>query len=209
MQAGRQLAQQDLQRMPPVQLIIAVGDQHQSRAGLDPPGQQPDHVESRLVSPVQILDDDDRGPASPDFGHQRRSDLIRQAARHDGGQRAAFGLGDVQEGPERPGGEQRIAGTGHHARPARRVTAERSDQFRLADACFTADGDQPSLTGGRHAREVAFEPGELSGTFEQLSAACQRLASWARQVPPHHGRVRSAKQAPDAPDSVHPAPLTP
>ena len=63
-QAGRlaacELAERDAQRMPAVELVVAVAGHEQRGHGRDAAAQQPQHVERRGVGPVHVLEHDDR-----------------------------------------------------------------------------------------------------------------------------------------------------
>jgi hypothetical protein len=56
--AKRHLAEQDPEQMPPVELVVPEGRDDEHRQRLDPARDDPQHLERRLVRPVQILDHD-------------------------------------------------------------------------------------------------------------------------------------------------------
>ena len=92
-----------------VELVVAVGGDHERGQRLDPARQQPEDVERRLVGPVQVLQHDDRG--SSEFGRERGGQRARRRALgHERGELAARLLGDVDERAERARCVQRVAG---------------------------------------------------------------------------------------------------
>jgi hypothetical protein len=153
-----------------VDLVVAVGGEHERGHGVHPPGEQPQDVERGLVGPVEILEDHDRRrPAAQLTGQRgehgaRRRALVAQRAR------LAFELlCHVEERPQRSWRVQRVAGAPQHARGACAV-AERSHQRRLADTCLAGDQDEPSATVGAHRRQAVGERGQLLGALEKLVA---------------------------------------
>ena len=56
---GRQLAQQELQRMRAGELVVAVGRDHERLCVADPPAEDTQDVERRLVAPVHVLEHQD------------------------------------------------------------------------------------------------------------------------------------------------------
>jgi hypothetical protein len=64
-------------------------------------------------------------------------------------ERAARALHRLLQRPEGAGGEQVVAGTGQHARPAGRGRAERLDEARLPDARLAGDGGNPARPAQR------------------------------------------------------------
>ena len=63
---GRQLAQDERQRVRAVELVVAIAGEHERGDRVDLARQQAQHVERRLVGPVQVLEHEDRraAPAS-------------------------------------------------------------------------------------------------------------------------------------------------
>src|SRR3954462_5665463 len=59
-----QLAEDDPQRVAEVELVVAVGAEHERRRRVGLPGQQPHDVQGGLVGPVQVLEDEDRRRAA-------------------------------------------------------------------------------------------------------------------------------------------------
>ncbi len=165
---ARQLAEHDPQRMRPVELVVAVGREHQHAGGLDAPGQQADGVEGGLVGPVQVLEHQRRDPGAAQGAEQRRDHRARRAAGgHDVGELAAELVGDVEERAERARRVQRVAGPGDH--PQRGVGGdERPHQDGLADPRLPGDEHDAPAGTGAHRGEVVVDGGGLRGALEEL-----------------------------------------
>jgi hypothetical protein len=146
---ARQLTQRHAQRVPTVQLVVAVAGDQQRRDARDPPAAQPQHVERRLVGPVHVLEHDDRRPAQ--LAQERRGhDVRRCALRHRRGELAAGDRADVLQGTQRGEREERVALTPQDLRVA--VLAEAAQQGGLADARLAGHEHQPAAA--RHERGV-------------------------------------------------------
>ena len=113
--------------------------------------QQAHDVERRLVGPVQVLDDDDRRTPSRGDALDRRGDGVRRpAALERVRERSARLVGGVEERPERPRREERVAGAPEDRRRARLLLAERAHERGLADARLARDERRPPAPlGGR------------------------------------------------------------
>ena len=83
--ASRELAEHDAQRVVALELVVAVGRDHQRRHARHAPAEQVHEVERRLVGPVQVLEDDDRasrGRRAPERRAPRwRTRRVRSAPR--------------------------------------------------------------------------------------------------------------------------------
>ena len=103
---GRQLAQDEPQRMRAVELVVAVGRDHERLCVADPPAEDTQDVERRLVGPVHVLDDDDqrRAVVGPE---ERRRDVVGPASGPDRlGQSRRCRVRKLEEWPERPRRQQ-------------------------------------------------------------------------------------------------------
>jgi hypothetical protein len=139
-----------VQRIAGVNLVVAAG-QHDQRAGLlDPPGGVAEHVERRVVGPVEILDHE--------HGGRPCGELLEQAAEHRvhrlpvgqrGGERALAAGGRVAQRAERARRHQVVAGGEQHARPHAHVGGEGAHQGRLADPRLARHEDQLPLAAQR------------------------------------------------------------
>jgi hypothetical protein len=62
-----------------VDLVVSVRTDDEYRRRFNLAGEQPDHVQGGVVSPVEILDDHDARRTSSQLVEKRRSDLMRPA----------------------------------------------------------------------------------------------------------------------------------
>jgi hypothetical protein len=63
-----QLAHDDPERMGRAQLVVAICGEHESRPEtVDPAADEGEHVQRRLVCPVQVVEDEDRRSAGLDL----------------------------------------------------------------------------------------------------------------------------------------------
>jgi hypothetical protein len=109
---GRQLADEYPEPVRPVDLVVAVGADRQHRDGLQAARQQPDDVQRRVVGPVQVLQDQDRGAARAQFVEQARRDLVRPGAAGDHIVEASAKGSDVEEWAEWVRCGEGVAGAG-------------------------------------------------------------------------------------------------
>jgi hypothetical protein len=157
--------------MGAIDLVVAIGRQHERGKRLDAAAEQAKDVQRGLVGPVQVLEHHDVRRPAPQGAPQRCGHRARRGAlRDDGGQLAPDLVRDVHEGPERARGEQRVARAPQHPVAAGAV-AERPHERRLADPGLTADERQPSATLRAHRRQVAVECLELRGALQQPAGA--------------------------------------
>ena len=137
----------------PVQLVVAVAGHDQRRHRLDAAAQQRQHVERRLVGPVQILQDDDGARPRAGLAGDHRHHLVRLRARVEEVAQLTAGLvGDVDERAERAGREQRVAGA-----PENPVAlgGEAAQQGRLAAAGLAAQEDEHAPAPARGVARLA------------------------------------------------------
>jgi hypothetical protein len=141
--ARPQLAEHDPERVGEVQLVVAVGGDHERGHGLDSPAEQPKDVQRRFVRPVEVLDDQDRRARGPQLAQELCGDRVWPGLPADELlQRAARLLGDVQERPQRAGSEERVTRAVEHS--CRRLLLQECTHERgLAPARLAADEDEP------------------------------------------------------------------
>ena len=162
-----QLTEQHPQWMGPVQLVIAIRRQEQDRPVAHAAGQEPEHVEGRLVGPVQVFEHHDGGPSGPGLGKEGARDLVGPAAPADGIADRAGQFADVNERAKRPGGEQGIAGAHHDPRASLGLVTEVADQARLTGARLAANRHEPALARAANGGPVPFEFGQLGRPFKK------------------------------------------
>ena len=142
--AAGQLAEDDPQRVARIELVVAIGDEHQRGEPLDAPGEQAQDVERGLVGPVEVLEDDDVRRPRAQRSRQRPDEGAGSGALgHRRAELAAHLVGDVHEGAERARGEERVARAPQDS-ALTRSRAERPHERRLADPRLTGDQHEPS-----------------------------------------------------------------
>ncbi len=160
---GRELAEDDAQRMVARDLVVAVrGDDERVRA-VDAPPEHAQDIERGAVRPVHVLE------------HERAA-----AREHRGRDRARLaGLeADVEERPERRGRGQVLAGAAQHLACS---FLERADERRLADAGLAPDEDEVA----------AFAPKSLELRQELLPLEkLDHLLILARRLPPRNDAAK-------------------
>ena len=161
-----QLAERHAQRMRPMQLVVAVRRDQQHGKRIDAAREQAEHVQRGPVSPVQVLEHDDRRPAAQLLGQGCDDRPGRRTLGHDRRELASGLVGDVDERPEDAGRVQRVARAREDADPAH-ATAERLHQRGLADAGLTGDEHQAAAPLRLERGDAVVERGELIGPLEE------------------------------------------
>ena len=172
--------------MTAIELVVAVGENDQSRDRVDPATEQRDHVERRLVRPVQILEHQDRLFPRSEFADERCRDCLRLAAFLDDVTKLApAGLRDVEQGTEWTRREERVARAPENPRRLALILAKSLQQSGLADTGLSGDESQPTAGRLDDAAEGIGERVNGVGTLEKLSLVARRwLWERARPVPP-------------------------
>ncbi len=109
-----EIAEHESQRMAQTDLVIAIGQDHHRRDTLHTAAQEFEYIERGLVRPMYILEDHDRWALLK---------IVQKRAKEDGavglrsqlGEQVALHLrGDIVQGTQRAGSEQRIARAPQH-----------------------------------------------------------------------------------------------
>jgi hypothetical protein len=131
--------------MAAAELVGAIGDKDEGVNRVDPPTEQPQDVERRLVGPVHVFEHEDGPGSRPELIIQRRSDLVRlRPALDELFELSAGLLRDVQERSERTRREERVACSPEDAHRVTLVVEERPHESGLADARLAPEEEQPS-----------------------------------------------------------------
>ena len=133
-----------------LELVVAVGRDHERRERTTRAGDDPDDVERRLVRPVQVLDA--RRPSGRGRPPGRRSAAASScgpAPRSTAAGARRRLLRDVEERAERAGREERVARSPVARAPAFRLVAELAHDGGLAAAGLARDEDKSPTTGRR------------------------------------------------------------
>ena len=149
--APGQGAQQALQRVRRAELVVAEGQDEHRGDRLDPPRQVAEHVERRVVGPVDVLDDERRRRRGRELGQDRGVDVVHGPALGERRLERSTGLErGVAQRAERPRRHQVVARRQQHPRAAGRRSREGADHAGLADPGAAADAARP--TRGRRRR---------------------------------------------------------
>jgi hypothetical protein len=163
----RKLAEHDPQRVGAGHLLVSVAGDHQRRHLVDAAGEEPHDVERGLVGPVDVLEHEHRRRRRAELGEHRRRDVVRHRPLLDAPPELPVGHPrDVEERPERPWREERIARRPQNPGLRAAVRAEPAKQGRLADAGLTLDEDDLATRAGPHGGEAGTEHHELFRTLE-------------------------------------------
>jgi hypothetical protein len=169
-----QLSEDDPQRVAKVELVVAIGAEHERRRRVGLPGQQPHDVEGGLVGPLQVLEDEDRRRAARELAQQRAGHLVRpRVARRGVSQVAAGLLGDVDERPQRARREERVARAPKDPRGPAVLVDEAPCERGLAGAGLAGDEHEAAARAAAHAVEHPCERLELAGALEQVARLCE------------------------------------
>ena len=153
--AAQEIAERDAQRVRRLELVVAVARDQQRRHARDPPRQQAQHVERRLVGPVRVLEHDDRRVAPGELAEHRGGHRVGRRARgHEVLELAAGDRADVHQRAERRGREECVAVAPQDARVLGVPLAEVAQQRRLADARLAGHEHQPAARLQRRVEHV-------------------------------------------------------
>ncbi len=188
----RELADHDAKGMRGLELVVSIGCYDQNRRSVDPPREQPDDVQCRLVRPVQVLEGEDRRSSGTHVAEQRRNDLVRhRLACDDGGEFASRIVGDRNERSERSRREEWVATTHQQPGPPRVPVAELPQEARLPDAGLSSDQDDMAPRGAAYRSQPVVEHRQFIDPLEER----------ARQVV--GGRIRRRRHHPIMAGKAH------
>ena len=143
------------QRMVAGQLVVPVGQHEHDGQLADPADEVPQHVQGRLVGPVDVLHDQYRRMLRPlQLGPQRLDDPAAVAGLQRPGQRGAHAARQVAQRPEDPRRGQVVAVPDEQPALRRQYRPQRIHEAGLADAGLADDEHHRGvaallLAGGR------------------------------------------------------------
>ena len=188
--------------MRAVELVVAVCDDHERGDVVQAMPEQPKDIERRLVRPLQVLEDDRGRPAAQLLG-QGGGDLMRPApGQHKVEELSLSRLRHVEQRPQRPWREERVAGSDEHSR-ARLGVRKVAHQGGLADASLSAHEHQPPSLLGGDGFELLGQHGKLFRTFEQ-NAFFVSVDQGACHLLPSSPRTSCARRHPEIKETVSP-----
>ena len=174
---GGQLAEHQREGVTAVELVVAVAGEDERGDALHLARQEAQHVERRLVGPVEVLEHEDARARPAQLADERTGDLV--GSRLAGDQLlelAVSHLGDVEQRAERAWSEQALAGAPQDPRRRAAPIAERAQQGGLAGARLAADEDHRPRARGDHRVERVRQSRQLIGPLEQHPGADYRSA---------------------------------
>ena len=178
-------AQHPHQRVAALDLIVAVGEDHQSAQPVEPPRQEAQHVQRCVVGPVHVLDHEDGGRALGQLPRDCRVDRVPVPGAQRHGKRAGAVGGSVAERAEGPRCAQVVAGTDQESGVPLHLVQEGTDEAGLADAGFAVDERSRPVTKTCRAHR-----GKQLGTLA-LPLQQERLRALTR-----HARILPADLGP-------------
>ncbi len=156
---GTELAEQATQWMGPFELVIAIRRNNERRNHLNASAEDTDHIQRRLVGPMEILQDPDRARLALRLTVQPRGDLVRLAAMQKVDQVASTQCCDIEKRPHRSGCEQWVTASPEDGLRLRHLGAESSHERGLPAARLAPDQYQdtpgPRTAAAKASRNVA------------------------------------------------------
>ena len=178
----RHAAEQVAQRMPVIDLVIAIGEQKHRRQVSNPATEKPEHVERRTISPMHVIDHQERGCPRAELGEHGREHGVLVGTRLQGiGERPVSSSHRVAKRPQGARRQQVLAGRGEHTHIARERGEKLPDQAGLADPRVTQH--QGGRTVPRH------------GSLDEGSERAQFPLPF-QQVVPHRAIVALGSRSP-------------
>ena len=163
-----------------MELVLTEACADEGGQRLEAAGDQPEDVEGRLVGPVHVFEDEDPGLVTGELVDETRSHIVRAGPVYESTlQRAAELLSYLEEGPERPGREQWVAGAPGDTRGERVLVAESPDHRGLPTPGLAGDDDHLPAPARCFGKCVAQR---VQGGFA-LQERCARLHGKDRHRP--------------------------
>ncbi len=187
-----EVAEHPPQRMEGIEGIVTVGHDHQSAGAGDPPADESEQIERCLIGPMCVFSDEHvRSGRIPQGGEHGAEDTVAGSLRVEHGfDLWPEGLGDVEQGSERAGHLETVAGDDRERRALANRLGEPLDQGSLSTTGFAAQEHEPASAGGGFP-QVLVELGELRFALQKFHGRnlaggywCAHLDSYSRTRPP-------------------------
>jgi hypothetical protein len=182
------------------ELALSIGDHDESREPRHLPAKQSDDVERGAIGLMDVLENHHRGRAPGELAGKRRRDLVHhRAARHQVLELPSRRFGHVEERPEWPRREQRVAVAPENSRGAAQLSAETMHERRLPDPSFAVDEDQAPAPGACDLAHSRAQRRQAIGALEQRvrTARCVGSARRHHKAPDRHSaQPEGADQGP-------------
>ena len=169
--------------MCPLELVVSMRHENQNGHVVDLANHEPEHVERRLIRPVEILDDEDGRSTLPHLVQKRRTDVVElRASVERVPQVAADGIGDVEHRPQRPRREQRLAVPGKDRDTRIVICTEAAHERRLADAGLSRHHHRTPAPCLTDTLETLLEQRQLAASFEKIERQMRRRSCAHRSI---------------------------
>ena len=162
----RDVADDAAQGMVSVDLAVAVGQQQHARGAGDPAADIADRIQSRLVGPVGVLQDEYRGSGRIRQQPQHRLQHTRAVRSIEGIEECRYVPRDIPEGVEGARDAQVVAGTEVDRATCRVLRPECTHERALADAGLPTDQHYLAARDGRRGGHIT-QPPQLCVALEQ------------------------------------------
>jgi hypothetical protein len=160
-------AQEAVQRVTGPDLLVAQGQDEHGADRLDAARRVAEHVDGRVVGPVDVLNHEDRRAALRELLHERGEDAVGRAVVGQGrGQRSLGSRGGIAQRPQGARRREIVGRCQHQAGAIVDAVGKGAHQGRLADARVARDQDRRSVAG-RGVRHGVDQDVELRFSLEQ------------------------------------------
>ena len=155
------VAEHDAERVVSHELVVAIRRHQEGLRTVEAAAEEAKQVDCRLVGPVDVLEDRDRG-ARLQRVESGGEDLVPRPVDAE-----AELLGELVQRPERLGREQAVAGAPDDSRLAGSIGGKRPNERRLADPGLAAH-EHEAAGAGRSRRQMHRERFEIRAALDQL-----------------------------------------
>ncbi len=163
------LTDQSLEAVEALELLVAIGEDDQRGDLLDPPGEEPEDIQRRLVRPLGVLEDEDGSDSPVELLDQCGGDVMGLGALLDQPcQIPAADPGHVQQRPQRPRDEERIAASPEDPDAGAELVAETAKKGGLAGARLPRHEHQPPAAARLDLCELLTQHGQVPIALEQI-----------------------------------------
>ena len=201
-QSRRQVAERQPKAVTVVDVLRAVGADDQDREVGQAPTDDLEEIETRGVSPVEVLEHEHTARANP--SKQGQEPVEHQVAIRRGERRAELVVvvgRDIGDGRERSRRDDRIAPATEHGGSTRKPIDEGVHESGLADSGFARDQHQPARPAPGPAESLS-QLGKLGFTLQDLHAAmllARQLRRTTHQTPDHRSAARGGPASSNRP----------
>ncbi len=164
---GREVAQDDPQRVACADLVVAVRREDERARVADAAAEEAQQVEGGLVGPVDVLEHGHGRLLAEHLQEVLEDGFAGALVVQQGGERRAEPCRHVDQRPERARRPHRVTATDEQSPIMGHLVAETPDERRLADPRLAADEHEAACAGHRCPASLT-QRGELLRTFEEF-----------------------------------------